>query len=103
MIKVGDKVICINDYDLDLTVSDSHTSYVDQITHSYKIGKRYEITKIEDGMIYILADLNREENYFIGVWFRTSDDKLFGFDVFYDYFITLAEWREQQINSILDD
>jgi hypothetical protein len=96
MIKVGDKVICIEDYSC-------QGSYVDQITHSYKIGKRYEIIKIEDEMIYILADLNKEDAIFIGVWFRICDDKLFGFDVFHDYFITLAEWREQQINSILDD
>lgn len=96
MIKVGDKVVCIKDY------SYKHS---DTLTNSYKSGKLYEILKIYENIngVYISADLSSEEYHYVGVWFSMKSNKYTDFDDFDDYFLTIAEWRDKQINSILDD
>ena len=83
MIKAGDKVICINSYydeinfmtEIPCEIGD--ICIVDEIRkHSY------------DGTIYSIV--------LFGDW--TFDKNIFS-----KYFIPIAEWREQQIKSVLDD
>ena len=84
MIKEGDKVICINDFEC---LGYRSTLY-------YKEGKIYEIKRIDTKVVYIISDDGAD-----GVWFRIIKDGI----KFGDSFILLAEYREQQMKSILDD
>jgi hypothetical protein len=83
MIKAGDKVICIK---LDYMTSDGILHQLDfSIGEIYVVGSANNLIAIRGyGWAFGINDSNciRE---------------------FKDYFITLAEWREQQINSILND
>jgi hypothetical protein len=77
MIKEGDKVICINNV------------YEEQ-------GLLAEIP-CEIGDIIEVSFVNHEHMmvYILDVWD-------FNINTFLKYFITLSEWREQQMKSILD-
>jgi hypothetical protein len=94
MIKVGDKVICIKNLSF---------KGKNQNECSYITGNKYEITRlyppINSKLIYVRTDIPVYNSDFrFRVDRETHLTKLFS-----DYFITLAEWREQQINSILDE
>jgi hypothetical protein len=79
MIKTGDKIICIEDSFLPIKYS-----YVRFLTK----GNLYEVEDVYDNTF----------------WVKTDDVlRVFKIVNFKNYFITLAEWREKQINSILDD
>jgi len=95
MIKQGDKVVCMHEH---IFYRGGGTST--PITH--KKGNFYDVCKYDsfDKTVYIGA----EEQYSSdvnGLWFNlyNSHDR----DCFYDYFITLAEWRDKQIDSVLDE
>jgi hypothetical protein len=82
----GDKVICIKDWSFD--------------EQEYKKDIIYEIDDTNKTYgIYIKGEnyISRDE---YGYWFCFKKDY---YNNFPDYFITLAEWRQQQINSILDE
>jgi len=82
MIKVGDKVICIK------------TDYISTEGNSCElnmtIGKLYTIDRISNRSITIDR------------WSFGLIDEIF-IRKFQDYFITLADWREKQIDNILND
>jgi len=92
MIKEGDSVICIKEFDI--------KGFIYLTLH-----KVYTVSKIKywsikhhfypNYRIFIKDNVDAE-------WVFESD-KLEMLLFFKDYFITLAEWREQQINSILED
>ena len=100
MIKNGDKVICIKD-----------AYYVEKPTGMkellYKCGEIYEINYIAindshiyfNGSSYIFISRN-DKDASTGFYLDNKIEKWYKFS---DYFITLAEWREKQINSILDE
>ena len=78
MIKVGDKVFCIKDFE------NSHQKFI--------AGKLYEIHhNIKERETYVLGEFKHE--FGNGYWFYGN---------FSEYFTTLAEFREQQIKTILD-
>jgi hypothetical protein len=87
MINVGDKVICLKDY----------VVYGFLSKHTYKENKIYEVLTSEIGVSQYRIFINDEEN--AGLWFDLITNK----DFYSKYFITLAEWREQQIKIVLDD
>jgi hypothetical protein len=101
MINVGNKVVCMQEH-----VYYRSGNKSEPLTH--KQGNIYEVCKYDesDNTIYIKA----EESYvnINGLWFSLDylpETPPFPKDVpyFKDYFVTLAEWRDKQINSILDD
>ena len=86
MIKAGDKVVCIEDY---------NSFIFDVIKQKYIKGKIYKIIDINGEYdIYIEGEI-KNKNGWIGHWFYTNS--------FSKYFIPLAEYREQQIKSVLDE
>ena len=95
MIKVGDKVICISEVSLNI---------YNQERRSFKIGEVCEVVKYAENTFEYVKDAKY-------VQLRGNTDSLFFYldkpirqwKNFSDHFITMAEWREQQINSILDD
>jgi hypothetical protein len=81
MIKVGDKVFCIKDFFyFDKKLFHNNKSYI--------VGGVSSLTK----MIYIKDGIS--DNICSGFWFDINKDQ---------YFITLAEFREQQIKSVIDE
>ena len=94
MIKIGDSLICKKDY-----ITDSQKYYTG---NSYKISSG----GIEDNEFYIKGEIHNHVGG--GCWFQISDELPYrirtkGSLLLGDFFMSLAEWREQQINSILDD
>jgi hypothetical protein len=82
MIKPGDKVICIKD----IIYSDNTFYFKNQSYEVTKVTERYIDLKNGEIRIGFYLDIPIEE------WRKFSE-----------HFISLAEWREQQINSILED
>jgi len=82
MIKVGDKVICIK---TDYISTEGNLCELDMT-----IGKLYTIDRISNRSITIDR------------WSFGLIDEIF-IRKFQDYFITLADWREKQIDNILND
>jgi len=82
MIKVGDKVICIK---TDYISTEGNLCELDMT-----IGKLYTIDRISNRSITIDR------------WLFGLIDEIF-IRKFQDYFITLADWREKQIDNILND
>ena len=81
MIKAGDKVICINsDYD-EYDILAELPCEVGDICEIHSVS-----TTTPLGEVFM----------FKGLW-------EFDISMFYKYFIPIAEWREQQIKSVLDD
>ena len=97
MIKKGDKVICIKDAYYTVSLKPELL---------YKCGEIYEINKINnivmDDSYYTYIDIKRNDKKDASTGFYL-DNKIEEWYKFSDYFITLAEWREKQINSILND
>ena len=99
MIKKGDKVICIKD----------HTYHGELTIRSFSVGKQYEILTIEKlkeseivKSYYIEADMTNPDDFNSGLRFM-CEKEVGAAKCFKDYFITLAEWRQQQIDKILED
>ena len=91
----GDKVLCIKE----------HTHY--KFTHN--LGEIYyvDIFDHSDNSVYISTGVS-DSVLITGLWISLNpfpESPPFEKDVpyVYDYFIVLAKWREQQINSILDE
>ena len=98
MIKKGDKVVCIRDY--------SYLSPFDVIVFSFKSGNIYEIIDIGHKAYYISADINNNTlsiSIYNGIWFSSSTAAANNLEKFESHFITLAEWRDKQIDIILDE
>ena len=98
MIKLGDKVVCIKDiiYNGEFTIK------------SYTKGKHYEILSVEiyQGNVdsyYVSADMTVHDDRNSGLRFSHLRGKIGNLKCFEDHFITIAEWRDKQINSILND
>ena len=98
MIKKGDKVVCVREH-----IYYRSGNKAEPLTH--KQGNIYNTTKYDssDNTIYIKA----EESYG-GLWFSLDylpETPPFPKDVpyFNYFFILLSEWRDKQINSILND
>jgi hypothetical protein len=101
MIKEGDIVVCIRPYVLKLTY----------IRKMFIVNKGYKVLSVGSDMSYYVdADTELVEapisyKYNFGVRFY-SEQQCKGLKhlmPFSHYFITLAEWREQQIKSVIDD
>ena len=56
-----------------------------------------------NGIISIFNSKNGESDTQEWTYFRTAIGLEWSFDSFYDYFYTLAEWRDKRINEILDN
>jgi len=103
MIKEGDKVICIAWH-----MHSSNDEFYKVLTH--KEGNWYEIARVDssDDTVYVTAEENYSDDVY-GLWFNLKSDATGNYensisrDYFADYFITLAEWRQQQIDKILED
>lgn len=80
MIKAGDKVVCIKSTNLN-----NHENFIK--------GNIYEIYQ---------ANIYQANITDVHIYIKPGGVKFF-INNFDKYFITLAEWREQQINSILDE
>jgi hypothetical protein len=93
MIKEGDKVVCVREH---IFYRGGGTDA--PLTH--KQGKCYEVFKYDpsDETVYI----NAEEQY-AGLWFNLNHRNNGDISCLRNYFITLAEWRDKQIESILDE
>jgi hypothetical protein len=80
MIKVGDEVICINNL------------------YEYEYGNMMAELPCEVGDICKIKHVHHDEvSLFHDSWiFGINED-------FFKYFITIGQWREQQIKTILDD
>jgi hypothetical protein len=78
MIKKGDELICIK------TITHFATGAI-----RFNEGKYYEVMDNIDGEIWLIPE-DEDRKCYIG------GDRT-------DRFLTLAEWRDKQINSILED
>ena len=90
MIKKGDKIVCITD-----------TSNIQFF--KYMLHEIYFVTKIREkitdkGHYYRIAVEDIEKNAWYFETIRLENSLYF-----YDYFMTLAEWRDKQINSIFEN
>ena len=86
MIKVGDKVVCINN------------SYI----HA---GKLKFFSNIKPGNVYEIQPVNTKYFKYIAIaGYAFNLEEHDGSQWWYkDHFITLAEWREQQIKVVLNE
>jgi uncharacterized protein YaaQ len=83
MIKEGDYIICIKN------------DFTNRDLSELIVGETYEITRVIT---------TKEGNYYFFIRIKGRIvDKLFSMKSMDDVFITLAQWRDNQINSILDD
>ena len=94
MIKKGDKVFCIKEQEYIFGGNRKHT---------HLRGNIYEVLniRVSDKLLYIQTQENYNDSI-DGLWF-SLDDNNHNRKIFSDYFITLAEWRDKQIDSILKD
>jgi hypothetical protein len=83
MIKEGDKIICIK------------KGFSDRDLSELIVGESYEVTRVT-------TTKKGNHYFFIRIKGRTVH-KLFSMKSMDDVFITLAQWRDKQINSILND
>jgi len=89
MDKIGDFLLCKEDF-----------YYKEKLI--YEKGKCYQISNFELGRNIIVHFVNCE----YALWYENEEVKL---DTDYEhwyiwkYFYTLAEWRDKQIDNILDD
>ena len=82
MIKIGQKWITLHDTDI---IGD-----VGELIHKFKQGDIITITNIDTNEVY-------------PYYTDTVDNMPLNKGEIINNFITLAEWRDKQINSILDD
>lgn len=97
MIKIGDKVICVKEY-----IIYTCNTRIRIFKHTYEENKIYEVVKISKNECSACIS---EENG--GIWFNITEDSLYlrhsNLKKFSDYFLTLAELREKQIKTVLND
>ena len=86
MIKKGDIVFCIKDFAI--------------ANQFFFKSKCYEVAEVSLANHFYIKGENYINNAQYGHWFKLETKH---YNNFSDYFITLAEWREQQINLILDE
>lgn len=95
-MKEINKVICIKSY-----------KYYkpDRLRHKFFTeGKQYDMSIEADGAAcYIVSDANYMVNTIDNGLRFYFDGKHGNCEKFGDYFMTLAEWREKQINTIFED
>ena len=96
-IKQGDKVVCIKEH---IHYRTNGTS----IPLTHKIGNFYDVKAYDpsDETLYISAEEYYSDDEH-GLWFNLKSSANNDRDYFYNYFITLAEWRDRQIDSIFED
>ena len=95
MIKEGDIVIC--------KANHIFTNVFGEIKHIE--GNFYKVVEYDilDKIVYISSEEKHSENIF-GLWFNLENGlKYSEKDCFYDYFITLAEYRDIQMNELFND
>ena len=88
----GDKLVCIK-------------TYVHGITEYYTEGEVYEVMRVSiANEVYIQTNVSNTKRV-NGMWFSQRDiyRTKISIKMFVDYFIPLAELRELQIKSVLDD
>jgi hypothetical protein len=95
MIKTGDKVVCIKDAEYYL---DEHNPDITEIL--YKYGEIYTIRVANFNDIFYINVKRNDKDSNTSFYLEEPIDE---WNKFSDYFITLAEWRDKQINSILDE
>jgi hypothetical protein len=83
MTKVGQKLVCIQDFNIEIFGVASDLIY-----------KKGDICEVES------IDVKFAYPYFLRFENETNN---FSYEEITKYFITLAEWREKQIDSILED
>jgi hypothetical protein len=98
MIKKGDKVVCIKNISYTSKIAPNFYIY------KYNTGHQYEVETSSPIGYYITTDDIRDKS---GIKAESLDRNGLIFFIeeenkFVDYFITLAEWREQQIKTVLD-
>ena len=101
MIKVGDKVVCVKSFTITGQKFFKGKSYEVSIENFEYGCDRYVKTLQE---IYILGEVSNKVGG--GYWFRINYENNVGIkpkNSFREHFCSLAEWRDSQINSILDD
>ena len=95
MIKIGTKLVC------KATNTLIHNGYKLALT----LNTMYEVTHISDNNLSGIPNMPPRKDITIkdvnGLYTTFSDDKRH-FYIWY-YFYTNSEWRDKQINSILDD
>jgi hypothetical protein len=94
--KVGDKLVCIKEHNYE-------SSYG---THKHLKGNIYEVLNLRkiDKLIYIKTEEKYAKFPFSeGIWFTLGGKNFSARKKVSEYFISIAEWRDKQINSILDD
>jgi hypothetical protein len=86
MIKVGTKVFCIED----VFFPNSNKKY-------FANGSQYEIKNVSID--------EYTNNYYVDIYgcYFYLEDKNRSYKKFSEHFITIAEWRDKQINKILED
>ena len=93
--KKGDKLLCIKNL-----VYAGDEFY-------FTSGKYYEISNAPiSGHEIFIQTIHKYVPIYRGLWFKTQKNEHssgYSFHFLVDYFISLAEWREQQINSILNE
>jgi hypothetical protein len=92
------KVVCIKD---DYKTFDPTSTYKSRTT----IGKTYELIQYEDSYgdigYYFIDDFGEET--WIGFKKVKLDNRWYDKPIFFEkYFVTLEQWREQQLNKILE-
>jgi len=85
----GDKLICIK-------------PYIFRQKEYYTQGKEYEILSIGHKTLYVQSNLYGG-TWQGAMWFSRVEVSIVGNRNLVEYFITLAEWREQQIKSVIDE
>ena len=86
-MNIGDKVICIKDLNL---------RYL-----KFIVNETYIISGATNYEVYVTTNINVKNS---GSWMRREIENINGVpNVFNHYFISLSEWREQQMKSILDE
>ena len=92
-MNIGDTLICIKDF---------NSSIADK-TWTFTKGKQYKIDNIPKSLkgdshsVHVGADVTH--NYGNIIYFSTI--KGYNQNNFYDYFITLKDWRDKQLNKLI--
>lgn len=95
MIKVGDRLICKKNF--------HHKSL--GYEYNFFVNNEYEVISEDNTnsgvFFYIKAHCCPDNTYRPGINFHSNKDVNTYY--IYDYFITLAEWRELQMRAVLED
>lgn len=91
MIKVGTKIVC------KATNTLTHNGYGQPLT----INSMYEIEYVNDNSLIGSTRIDFTIKGDNGHYAVFSDDRAYFY--IWDYFYSAAEWRDKQINSILED